>query len=76
MRKRIKVNTRVCSVKTQNALRADLIETSLDQLENSIDKIFKLIYLVKYGHPQSLRHLIEFHRHAKVPLMGKNKISH
>ena len=69
MRKRIKVNTRVCSVKTQNALRADLTATSLDQLE-------KLIYLVKYGHPQSLRHLIDFHRHAKVPLMGKNKISH
>ena len=76
MRKRIKVNTRVCSVKTQNALRADLTATSLDQLENLIDKIFKLIYLVKYGQPQSLRHLIELHRHAKVPLMGKNKISH
>ena len=77
MHKRIKVNTRVCSVKTQNAVHADLTETSLDQLENLIDKIFKLIYLpLKYGHPQSLRHLIEFHRHAKFPLMGQNKISH
>ena len=41
-----------------------------------IDKILKLIYLIKYGHPQSLSHLIEFHRHAKFPLMGQNKISH
>ena len=41
-----------------------------------IDKILKLIYLVKYDHPQSLRHLIEFHRHAKFALMGQNKISH
>lgn len=37
---------------------------------------FKLIYLIKYGHPLSLRHSIEFHRHAKFPLMGQNNISH